>query len=251
MKSVKIDNHKVFNEFLKVYLECVAWLITPSALIFMKLYIICNVYQFFIAGFVLIGFFYFINLNKVILFCFNIWSVIRSIDSVMDEICFSWARTSFYKYYNMFDRAKFSIYNNCNYRYGPARFYSTSSNKDSEIDKEIIMNENSRENNLESKNGMDNYVSYDNSNVTKTINKIITKTNTNTNTNTKINLNKIKFNKKDVKFDIDNKVNKIVKALNKDKKLVLKGIDGGFKSYNKYNCVLGSLLDLEDLANFS
>ena len=70
LKSVKIDNHKVFNEFLKVYLECVAWLITPSALIFMKLYIICNVYQFFIAGFVLIGFFYFINLSLFLISLF-------------------------------------------------------------------------------------------------------------------------------------------------------------------------------------
>lgn len=50
MNTVEFDKAELFNKFLKGYLDTFAWLLTPTAMLFMKLYMVLNTYDFFIAS---------------------------------------------------------------------------------------------------------------------------------------------------------------------------------------------------------
>nr|UEV87024.1 hypothetical protein [Grifola frondosa] len=130
LNKVDVDKANLFKKFLQSYLETFAWLLTPTAMLFIKLYMSLNTYDFFFASFALLAVLWLFSLNKVIYLCFKIYLCFIFIDNIMDENCYNWAKLSNNIKGKINYRVNNSIFINRAYSLGNVRFYfSKSDNK--------------------------------------------------------------------------------------------------------------------------
>lgn len=233
MKTVDVEEEALFNKFLKGYLEAFAWLLTPSAMLFMKFYISLNIYDFFIASFALLVGLYLLSLNKVIYFVFKVYSGFCSIADICEEICYNWARRSKNSYGKVVNTVKFSIKINRNYPFvlRQVRSYTSFAHLKDELAQED-----------------NNGNIFDDKDIGEKENEFIMDNNELSN---KVNnkLESIKFNINVSKNNVNTIINNKIKELHKEKKDAIKKTKGGYYSYNKNICVLGSLQFLLNKGN--
>ena len=132
METVDVEEEVLFNQFLKAYVEAGAWLLTPCAMLFLKIYISLNIYDFVIASAVLGTGLYLLSLHKVIYLCFKVYSGFSLILAICEDVCYNWARMSQNSDGKVFNTLKFSI-NNRNYSLGQVRRYTSSASHKADV----------------------------------------------------------------------------------------------------------------------